>query len=177
MRQARPTTFSTIRRRNRRGDPGPFVQRATRRRRSGAGSTSTTSKTRPLRDYYNEQGLLVTVDATKPIPEVTDEVLGLWGKAPETMIVPKEPFGTGDDAGEVRSRPLPQDAPGEHQGRGLHQELDGMAESSSTGAAATRVQGLSGLPRLHMRFAKRHDRAWHPRPLPTQEGDTISLPT
>ena len=62
-------------------DPGPFVQRkddteeAIRRRLDVYHE-----QTEPLKDYYAEKGLLVTVDATKPIPEVTDEVLRAVGE-------------------------------------------------------------------------------------------------
>ncbi len=62
-------------------DPGPFIQRkddteeAIRRRLDVYHE-----QTEPLKDYYEKQGLLVTVDATKPIPEVTDEVLRVVGE-------------------------------------------------------------------------------------------------
>ena len=62
-------------------DPGPFVQRdddtegAIRNRLE-----IYHEQTEPLKDYYEEQGLLVTVDATKKIPEVTEEVLKAVGE-------------------------------------------------------------------------------------------------
>ena len=57
-------------------DPGPFVQReddtedAIRNRLQEYHQS-----TEPLKDYYSEQGILVTVDATKDMDEVTQEVL------------------------------------------------------------------------------------------------------
>jgi adenylate kinase len=57
-------------------DPGPFVQRkddteeAIRRRLD-----IYHEQTEPLKDYYAERGLLTTVDAMQPIPEVTEEIL------------------------------------------------------------------------------------------------------
>ena len=62
-------------------DPGPFVQRkddteeAIRRRLADYHD-----QTEPLKDYYGEQGLLVTVDATRSIPEVTEDVLRAVGE-------------------------------------------------------------------------------------------------
>ncbi len=62
-------------------DPGPFVQRdddtedAIRRRLD-----TYHEQTEPLKEYYGEQGILVTVDASKPIPEVTEEVLKAVGE-------------------------------------------------------------------------------------------------
>ncbi len=56
-------------------DPGPFVQRdddteeAIRKRLE-----TYHEETEPLKDYYEEQGILVTVDASKGIDEVTKEV-------------------------------------------------------------------------------------------------------
>ena len=61
-------------------DPGPFVQRdddteeAIRKRLE-----TYHEQTEPLKDYYEEQGLLVTVDASKSIDEVTEEVLKAVG--------------------------------------------------------------------------------------------------
>ncbi|HKH11174.1 MAG TPA: adenylate kinase [Rubrobacter sp.] len=61
-------------------DPGPFVQRkddteeAIRRRLA-----IYHEQTEPLKDYYEERGLLTTVDARKPIPEVTEEILAAVG--------------------------------------------------------------------------------------------------
>ena len=37
-------------------------------------------QTEPLKDYYEERGLLTTVDARKPIPEVTEEILAAVGE-------------------------------------------------------------------------------------------------
>jgi adenylate kinase len=62
-------------------DPGPFVQRkddteeAIRRRLA-----IYHEQTEPLKDYYEERGLLTTVDARKPIPEVTEEILTAVGE-------------------------------------------------------------------------------------------------
>ena len=62
-------------------DPGPFVQRrddteeAIRIR-----LMAYHEQTEPLKDFYAERGLLVTVDATKDIPEVTEEVLRAVGE-------------------------------------------------------------------------------------------------
>jgi adenylate kinase len=56
-------------------DPGPFVQRdddteeAIRKRLE-----TYHEETEPLKNYYEEQGILVTVDASKGIDEVTKEV-------------------------------------------------------------------------------------------------------
>ncbi len=63
-------------------DPGPFVQRyddteqAIRRRLAVYHE-----QTEPLKDYYADQGLLATVDATRGIPEVTEEMLRAVGEA------------------------------------------------------------------------------------------------
>ena len=62
-------------------DPGPFVQRrddteeAIRTRLDAYHE-----QTEPLKTFYAERGLLVTVDATKDIPEVTEEVLRVVGE-------------------------------------------------------------------------------------------------
>ena len=62
-------------------DPGPFVQRkddteeAIRRRLA-----IYHEQTEPLKDYYEERGLLTTVDARKSIPEVTGEILSAVGE-------------------------------------------------------------------------------------------------
>ncbi|HEV2741597.1 MAG TPA: adenylate kinase [Rubrobacter sp.] len=62
-------------------DPGPFVQRkddteeAIRRRLA-----IYHEQTEPLKDYYDERGLLTTVDARKPISEVTGEILAAVGE-------------------------------------------------------------------------------------------------
>ncbi len=63
-------------------DPGPFIQRkddtedAIRTR-----LRSYHEQTEPLKDFYAERGLLVTVDATRGIPEVTEEVLRAVGES------------------------------------------------------------------------------------------------
>ena len=62
-------------------DPGPFVQR--KDDTEGAIRTRLRSyheQTEPLKDYYAERGLLVTVDAMQSIPEVTEEVLRAVGE-------------------------------------------------------------------------------------------------
>lgn len=62
-------------------DPGPFVQRdddteeAIRRRLE-----IYHEQTEPLKGYYAARGLLVEVDATRSIPEVTEEVLDAVGE-------------------------------------------------------------------------------------------------
>jgi adenylate kinase len=61
-------------------DEGPFIQReddtedAIRNR-----LRIYHEQTEPLKDYYESQGLLVTVDATRGIPEVTEDVLRALG--------------------------------------------------------------------------------------------------
>ncbi len=62
-------------------DPGPFVQRDDDTEEAIRTRLDTYhQQTEPLKDYYGEQGLLVTVDASKPIPEVTEEVLKAVGE-------------------------------------------------------------------------------------------------
>jgi adenylate kinase len=62
-------------------DPGPFVQRkddteeAIRRRLA-----IYHEQTEPLKDYYDERDLLTTVDARKPISQVTKEILAAVGE-------------------------------------------------------------------------------------------------
>ena len=57
-------------------DPGPFVQREDDTEEAIRNRLETYhEQTEPLKDYYDEQGLLVTVDATQEIQEVTEEVL------------------------------------------------------------------------------------------------------
>ena len=62
-------------------DPGPFVQRkddteeAIRRRLA-----IYHEQTEPLKDYYDERSLLTTVDARKPISQVTKEILAAVGE-------------------------------------------------------------------------------------------------
>src|ERR671911_2454151 len=61
-------------------DPGPFVQRdddgeeAIRRRLE-----IYHDQTEPLKDYYAERDLLITVDAEQEIPKVTEDILGVVG--------------------------------------------------------------------------------------------------
>jgi adenylate kinase len=57
-------------------DPGPFVQREddtedSIRRRLAVYH----EQTEPLKDYYAERGILVTVDAMQDIPKVTEDIL------------------------------------------------------------------------------------------------------
>jgi adenylate kinase len=62
-------------------DPGPFIQRkddaeeAIRRRLQ-----IYHDQTEPLKDYYAERNLLVTVDAEQEIPKVTKDILGAVGR-------------------------------------------------------------------------------------------------
>jgi adenylate kinase len=62
-------------------DQGPFVQRkddteeAIRRRLE-----IYHDQTEPLKDYYAERGLLVTIDAEQSIPEVTEDILKAVGE-------------------------------------------------------------------------------------------------
>ena len=62
-------------------DPGPFVQRkddaeeAIRRRLE-----IYHDQTEPLKDFYAERNLLVTVDAEQEIPKVTEDILGAVGR-------------------------------------------------------------------------------------------------
>lgn len=64
-------------------DPGPFIQRkddseeALRRRLEVYHE-----HTEPLKDYYAQRSILVTVDATQSIPEVTEDVLEAVGGEP-----------------------------------------------------------------------------------------------
>ena len=62
-------------------DPGPFVQREDDTEKAIRNRLETYhEQTEPLKDYYEEQGILVTVDATKTIDEVTEEVLQAIGE-------------------------------------------------------------------------------------------------
>jgi adenylate kinase len=62
-------------------DPGPFVQRDDDTEEAIRNRLEIYhEQTEPLKDYYEEQGLLVIVDATKKIPEVTEEVLKAVGE-------------------------------------------------------------------------------------------------
>ena len=57
-------------------DPGPFVQREDDTEEAIRNRLDTYhEQTEPLKDYYEDQGLLVTVDASEDIDEVTKEVL------------------------------------------------------------------------------------------------------
>ncbi len=62
-------------------DAGPFVQRDDDTEEAIRTRLDTYhEQTEPLKEYYGEQGILVTVDASKPIPEVTEEVLKAVGE-------------------------------------------------------------------------------------------------
>lgn len=62
-------------------DAGPFVQRDDDTEEAIRTRLDTYHvQTEPLKEYYGEQGILVTVDASKPIPEVTEEVLKAVGE-------------------------------------------------------------------------------------------------
>jgi adenylate kinase len=62
-------------------DPGPFIQRdddaeeAIRRRLE-----IYHDQTEPLKDYYADRGLLITVDAEQEIQKVTEDILGAVGR-------------------------------------------------------------------------------------------------
>jgi adenylate kinase len=57
-------------------DPGPFVQREDDREEAIRHRLKIYhDQTEPLKDYYADRGILVTVDATQGIPEVTEDVL------------------------------------------------------------------------------------------------------
>ena len=57
-------------------DPGPFVQRDDDTEEAIRTRLDTYhEQTEPLKDYYEEQGILVTIDASKDIDEVTRDVL------------------------------------------------------------------------------------------------------
>jgi adenylate kinase len=62
-------------------DPGPFVQRDDDTEDAIRTRLETYhEQTEPLKDYYEEKGILVTVDASKDIDEVTEEVLKAAGE-------------------------------------------------------------------------------------------------
>jgi len=62
-------------------DPGPFVQREDDTEEAIRNRLETYHEdTEPLKDYYEEKGVLVTVDASQDIDEVTEEVLQAVGK-------------------------------------------------------------------------------------------------
>lgn len=57
-------------------DPGPFVQREDDREEAIRHRLEVYhDQTEPLKGYYADRGILVTVDATQGIPEVTQDVL------------------------------------------------------------------------------------------------------
>jgi adenylate kinase len=57
-------------------DPGPFVQREDDKEGAIRHRLNIYhEQTEPLKDYYADRGILVTVDATQGIAEVTDDVL------------------------------------------------------------------------------------------------------
>jgi adenylate kinase len=57
-------------------DPGPFVQREDDKEEAIRHRLEVYhDQTEPLKDYYADRGILVTVDATQDIPEVTADVL------------------------------------------------------------------------------------------------------
>jgi adenylate kinase len=62
-------------------DAGPFVQRDDDTEEAIRTRLDTYhEQTEPLKDYYEEQGILVTVDASKDIDEVTKDVLEATGE-------------------------------------------------------------------------------------------------
>jgi len=62
-------------------DPGPFVQRKDDTEESIRNRLKIYhEQTEPLKDYYDERGLLLTVDATRSIDEVTEEILDALGE-------------------------------------------------------------------------------------------------
>jgi adenylate kinase len=62
-------------------DPGPFVQREDDTEEAIRNRLETYhEQTEPLKDYYEEKGILVTVDATQDIDEVTEDVLQAVGE-------------------------------------------------------------------------------------------------
>lgn len=62
-------------------DPGPFVQRDDDTEEAIQNRLDNYhEQTEPLKDYYEEQGILVTVDASKDIEEVTEQVLKAVGE-------------------------------------------------------------------------------------------------
>ena len=57
-------------------DPGPFVQREDDKEEAIRHRLKIYhDQTEPLKDYYADRGILVTVDATQDIPEVTEDIL------------------------------------------------------------------------------------------------------
>ncbi len=67
--------------RNAEEDPGPFIQRKDDTEESLRRRLRIYHEhTEPLKVYYAERGILVTVDATRGIPDVTEEVLEAVGE-------------------------------------------------------------------------------------------------
>src|ERR671927_894948 len=61
-------------------EPGPFVQREDDTEEAIRNRLETYhEQTEPLKDYYEEKGILVTVDATQDIDKVTEDVLQAVG--------------------------------------------------------------------------------------------------
>ena len=62
-------------------DVGPFIQRDDDTEEAIRTRLDTYhEQTEPLKEYYGEQGILVTVDASKGIDEVTEEVMKAVGE-------------------------------------------------------------------------------------------------
>src|SRR5215213_2111481 len=62
-------------------DPGPFVQREDDTEEAIRNRLETYhEETEPIKDYYEEKGILVTVDATQDIEEVNEDVLEAVGE-------------------------------------------------------------------------------------------------
>jgi adenylate kinase len=62
-------------------DPGPFIQREDDTEEAIRNRLETYhEQTEPLKDYYQEKGILVTVDATQEIDKVTEDVLEAVGE-------------------------------------------------------------------------------------------------
>jgi adenylate kinase len=62
-------------------DPGPFVQRKDDTEEAIRNRLKIYhEQTEPLKDYYAERGLLVTVDATQEIDAVTEEIIAAVGE-------------------------------------------------------------------------------------------------
>jgi adenylate kinase len=63
-------------------DPGPFAQRQDDKEESIRHRLKIYhDQTEPLKDYYADRGILVTVDATQAISEVTEDILEAVGEA------------------------------------------------------------------------------------------------
>ena len=62
-------------------DPGPYIQRKDDREESIQHRLEIYhEQTEPLKYYFAEKGILVTVDATQGIPEVTEDILDAVGE-------------------------------------------------------------------------------------------------